>query len=132
MQAASQRQVSPLALLFGLFLSSGDGAGSGSGDIAQRISSLERQLDSARDKCNEQINRTRGRESSYCDSRDHLQNLIAEAHGELMTEIQELIEAHNQLAADCGNGNKEACDKQQKVDARIASDRQFQFNSIFQ
>ena len=121
--ANAQQSPNPLALLLGLLLSSGDGGGSGGsgGDIAQRISSLERQLDSARENCNTESVR---RQYSSCDRAHSLESQISQAHGELIAEIQKLTEAHNQLAAECGKGNKEACDNQRKVDERLAGDRQ--------
>lgn len=117
-------QANPLMMLLSLFLGSGADDAGGGGDIISRISSLESQVASATDKCNAAPIRGYSNQA-YCDREEDLKSELASAHADLITEIQELRQEHDELSAACGKGDKESCDKQKQVDAQLARDRQF-------
>ena len=126
---AAQQQISPLALFLGLVLGGSDGGG----DPASRISSLADQVDAAKNACYSHTGRSgQPANDSSCDRQRALERQLSEARADLREEIENLTEAHDKLASECNAGDKESCEKQQKVDAQLAKDRQSQFGGIFQ
>jgi hypothetical protein len=129
----SQPQLNSWGIIAGLLVNSFGGGSGGGGDLPTRINRLQSQLADARNHCNFASGSTRlGLDQSSCGTQADLENQLSDLRAELITEIQELQEAHNKLAQQCSGGDKDACDRQQKVDAQLARDRQAQVGSLFQ
>jgi hypothetical protein len=123
---AENQSRAALSLLFGII--AGGGGGQDDSDVGSgltgRISSLQRDIDRAHEKC-------MWRKDNLCYEQETLKNQLSDANAELTSEIEDLKEAHQKLDPECKSGNQDSCAKLARVDALLKKDQEFRVRGIF-
>jgi hypothetical protein len=118
--SAQDQSLGAMSLLIGVL--GGGGGGQNDGDAGSgligRITSLKSQIGHAHERC-------AIRRDNQCNEEERLKDQLSDARGELVSEIEQLKEAHEKLEPECRNGNQDSCGKLERVDALLKKDQEF-------